>query len=141
MSRSGYIEDDYEYAALYRGCVARAIRGKRGQRALIDIISALDEMPDKKLIASSFSCEEGDCVLGAMARKRGVNMDDLEVVSDEFGDDTANSREVGRRLEIAPSMAAEAMYENDEGSYNCETPEQRWTRMRSWAVSNLKKED
>lgn len=54
MSRSGYIDDyddDNGSLAMYRGQVASAMRGKRGQAFLRGLLSALDEMPEKRLIA------------------------------------------------------------------------------------------
>ena len=46
MSRSGY-SDDYEPSniAMWRGQVASAMRGKRGQAFLRELIEALDAFP------------------------------------------------------------------------------------------------
>lgn len=141
MSRSGY-SDDCEDLNLYRGAVERAMAGKRGQKAFRDIVSALDAMPEKVLISASFSRGDDMCTLGALAHKRGVDMSDLEQPeSDPEYAEWVDSHAVGFRLDIAPSMAAEVMYMNDEhhGSYDS-SPEQRWERMRKWAVSKLKTE-
>ena len=48
MSRSGY-SDDAENVAMWRGQVANATRGRRGQKLLRDMVAALDAMPDKRL--------------------------------------------------------------------------------------------
>ena len=134
MSRSGYTYDEDELSWIYRGSVERAIRGKRGQRALVDFVAALDAMPAKELISNSFSTECGVCALGALAAHRRVDMSDLEVQSDEWGPDIVDAETVGDRLDIAPSMAREVMFENDEAPSD---PNERWAWMRRWAVSRI----
>ena len=51
MSRSGYSYEFEEGWGLYRGAVASAKRGKRGQKFLRELLSALDDMPIKRLIS------------------------------------------------------------------------------------------
>jgi len=138
MSRSGYT-DDCENHGLYRGTVARAIRGRRGQQALRDFIAALDAMPEKRLASGSFTTENGVCSLGALAQARGVDVSDLNPPHPE--DPWVDKEAVGRRLNIAECMAAEVMYENDEANYYPETAEARWQRMRAWASARLLKVD
>ena len=135
MSRSGFIEDDggYEFSFLNEGRVVRAIRGKRGQRALVDFVDALDAMPEQKLIRGSFSNKCGVCSLGALAAHRGVDVADLNKSDD---DDPVDKVEAGKRLDIAPSLAAEVMWQNDD-CWTVQSTRQRWTRMRQWAVSKL----
>ena len=147
MSRSGY-SDECEHPHLYRGSVDRAMGGKRGQRALRDIVSALDAMPVKELLAGSFSRGGGSCTLGALADARGVDVSDLErdTETDPYYQEEVDSWTVGKRLDIAPAMAAEVMFVNDEAprrtafgrSDDFETPAGRWERMRKWAVRNTK---
>ncbi len=134
MSRSGY-SDSYEGHDLYRHSVDRAIRGRRGQQALRDFIAALDAMTGKRLAQGSFETAAGEvCSLGALAQARGVDVSDL---NPEHEDDDVDADVVGARLNIARSMAAEIMYENDEANYYVETPEDRWARMRAWAEKRL----
>lgn len=134
MSRSGY-SDDCDNLELWRASVERAMKGKRGQRALREIVQALDELPEKKLIQGSFTAG-GFCTLGALARHRGVDVSDLNVEEDMDGWVEEVDRDVvGARLNMAPSMAAEVMFMNDE--WDSETPEERWARMRQWAQNNL----
>jgi hypothetical protein len=46
MSRSGYSDDHSEWDLIrWRGAVASAIRGKRGQAFLRELLVALDAMP------------------------------------------------------------------------------------------------
>jgi hypothetical protein len=116
----------------WRGTVASTIRGKRGQAFLRELIDALDAMPDKRLVDGALHQDGAVCAIGAVGVKRGVEMgrldpDDYDTVAATFG--------------IAVPLVREIEWENDEGGpYSGETPEQRWTRMRAWAVANLKKE-
>lgn len=126
MSRSGYT-DDCDNLELWRGAVTRAIGGARGQHFLRKLRAALDAMPVKRLIADEISNGAGEvCALGSVDPKAAVDPHDRD--------------EVGRHFGIAPALAAEIVYENDEGmhwSARNETPEQRWTRMRAWVESQI----
>ncbi|QNB14547.1 hypothetical protein G5S35_17735 [Paraburkholderia tropica] len=108
MSRSGYTdEDDDNTGGLWRGAVMTAIRGKRGQAALKELAAAMDAMPNKTLGAESLVTADGQfCTLGVLGKARGIDMapldpDDWEAVAAAFN--------------IAPAMAREIVYENDEG--------------------------
>lgn len=141
MSRSGYSDDGDQWDLIrWRGQVASAIRGKRGQKFLRDFIAALDAMPEKRLIRDDIRDDSGCmCSLGALGAARGLDLDSL----DPYAYD-----EMGNTFNIASQLVQEIMYENDEGStihevdgkWVRETPELRWKRMRAWAVENLKKE-
>lgn len=136
MSRSGYTDDCDGWGLIcWRGAVKSAMRGARGQAFLREVAAAMDAMPEKSLIPDSLKDSDGDfCTLGVVGAARGLDMaaidpDDRESVARAFG--------------IAPSMAAEIMYENDEGGPwaarwgDAETPEQRWTRMRAWVQQQI----
>jgi hypothetical protein len=149
MSRSGYNDDcDGEGypLALWRGTIANATRGKRGQRFFRDLVAALDEMPVKRLIAKELQTPEGDvCALGCLGKKRGVDLSDLDV--EEMAD---NYDFLGRTFDIASQLSQEVMYINDEASRKPlrregmrwvqeeETPEERWTRVRAWAARQIR---
>lgn len=121
MSRSGY-SDDCEHVHLWRGAVDRALFGVRGQRFLRTLRAALDAMPTKRLIAHAIAHTSGEvCALGAVDPTAAVDPEDREAVAQHFG--------------IAPAMAAEIVYENDEAVaswWRSETPEERWVHMRAW---------
>jgi len=129
MSRSGYSDDCGGWGLVcWRGAVKSALSGKRGQSFLVELRDALDAMPDKRLIADSLQAEGEFCTIGVLGAKRGVDMaaldpDDREAVGEAFG--------------ISPAMASEIVFMNDEGSWQTETPEQRWVRMRKWVDSNI----
>ena len=134
MSRSGYnddcYDDEWQWAMIrWRGAVASAIRGKRGQAFLRELLAALDQMQSKRLIAHDLVKEGEVCALGALGYARGVPMDrwdpeDIEGVAGAF--------------RITDALAKEIVYENDEvGDYK-ETPERRYKRMRNWVASLIK---
>jgi hypothetical protein len=131
LSRSGYNDDwpEDNAAYLYRGAVASALRGKRGQRFLKEMLAALDAMPEKALIAEELEYDGEVCALGAVGKARGVDMskmsaDDYSTVAGKFG--------------IAEAMAREIVYMNDKDAWSNETPEQRWSRMRAWIAGEIR---
>jgi hypothetical protein len=130
MGRSGY-SDDCENVALWRGRVASAMRGKRGQKLLRELLAALDEMPEKRLIKDDLVRDGDVCLLGAGGRKLGIA--DLDKLDPEDHDTLA------ARFDVAPCLIQEIEYENDEGPYcRRETPEERYTRVRKWLVEHIK---
>src|SRR6185503_6545079 len=113
MSRSGY-SDDLEPLSLgrWRAQVASAIRGKRGQKLLTDLLQALDEMEKKELITDELMTADGAvCALGCLGKKRGYSMDKVDV---------SDTNQVGKMFDVAHQLAAEIVYMNDE-SY-CSSP-------------------
>ncbi|MDT4885349.1 hypothetical protein FQZ97_1215740 [compost metagenome] len=107
---------------------------------MIELRDALDAMPDKRLIAEELEADGQFCTLGVIGAKRGLDMSGLdpdcrETVAQAFG--------------IAPAMAAEIVFENDENDrmyirkpdgsskWGRETPERRWQRMRDWVEANI----
>jgi hypothetical protein len=131
MSRSGYSEDyDDDWALIrWRGQVASAIRGKRGQAFLRDLLDALDAMPEKRLIANELRRDGEVCALGAVGARRGV---DLEALDPEDYDTLAGVFGVARPL------IQEIEFENDEAGYYGDTHSTRWQRVRDWALHNIK---
>lgn len=130
MSRSGYSDDaDWWSFIRWRGAVASAIRGQRGQRLLRDLLAALDAMPEKRLIAGDLEWSGDYCALGALGTARQIDLRTL---------DPYDRVQVGERFDVASALAAEIMHENDEGGLRQETPEQRWVRMRAWVAENLR---
>lgn len=133
MSRSGYTDEWDESTAMWRGVIASATRGKRGQAFFRFLVDALDAMPVKRLIAGALGTEEpeGDvCALGCLARQKGATLEE---------DDTEDYRKLGETFDIAEQLAQEVMYWNDDaGPYAGETPEERWARVRKWAASQIR---
>ena len=131
MSRSGYTEDwdDQWQTICWRGAVASAIRGARGQAFLKEMLAALDALPVRELIESELEKDGDVCAIGAVGKMRGIDMhpinaEDPETVAGAFG--------------IAPALAAEVVYINDEwGPYN-ETPGARFIRVRNWIQDQIR---
>lgn len=136
MSRSGYTGDCDDPLAYgrWQAAVKSAINGRRGQAFFREMVAALDALPVKRLEESVLVCETGCCAMGAVAIARGQDVSavdpwDRDAVANAFG--------------IAPAMAAEIAFENDEHASwygKNETPEERWSRMREWAASKLNPE-
>src|SRR5258708_2686320 len=107
MSRSGYSDDcdDQWRHIMWRGTVKSAIRGKRGQAFLREMLAAMDALPEKKLVASELEANGQVCAIGSVGRARGIDMskvdpEDYDTVAGTFG--------------IATPMAQEIVYMNDE---------------------------
>lgn len=133
MSRSGYSDDyDMNWANIrWRGAVASALRGKRGQAFLREMRDALDAMPEKRLIAHEIVSPTGCCAIGAVALRRGLDVTRL---------DPEDRKGVAATFGIAEAMAGEIAYMNDEAAYYADTPEKRWLRMREWVEGAITEE-
>lgn len=131
MSRSGYSDDCDGWDLIrWRGAVAAAIRGRRGQELLHGLASALDAMPEKRLIAEKLINDRGEvCALGALGKACG-RADAMRWIDPE------DRKQVAWFFGIAEALAAEVQYENDECGWN-ETPEARWRRMRAWVAQQI----
>ncbi len=130
MSRSGYGEDYEQWQEnLWRGMVARAIAGRRGQALLREMLEAFDAMQDKRLIREELICDGCVCALGAVGVKRGMDMADI---------DPEDHEEIAVRFGIAHALACELMYLNDEWGPCMETPEERFVRMRGWVAEQIR---
>ena len=137
MSRHGYIDDydDQKMLAMYRGRVASAMRGKRGQKMLRDLRDALDKMPDKRLVSRRLQTKAGDCcALGCLAFTKGIDLTQHE--DDDPYDLMELNADLASMFDVAECMVREVEYMNDEGAWK-ETPEQRWERMRRWVQKHI----
>lgn len=161
MSRSGYSDDCGGWDLIrWRGAVASAIKGARGQAFLKELAAAMDAMPDKRLIAHELQADGGYCTIGVLGQARGVDMARI---------DPDDREQVARAFGIAPALAAEIVFENDEqvsthewivveicGPVRPHYPEwgehaktvrvplpgesveaNRWHRMRKWVDENI----
>jgi hypothetical protein len=129
VSRSGYSEECDDLWALirWRGAVASAIRGRRGQAFIEECLAALDALPEPRLESSVLVSETGCCAMGAVAKHRGL---------DVSGVDPWDREQVASTFGIAEALAAEIAHENDNGDWHRhDTPEQRFARVRAWLVS------
>lgn len=161
MSRSGYCDDygDDDPLALgrYRAQVASAIRGKRGQALLRELLAALDAMPDKQLVAGELEADGQFCALGVVGQARGLNLGTI---------DTYDVESLGGTFNIADQLAREIMWVNDEhvGAWewvqvevcgpmrpwdqryedvrvpNERAGAQRWKTVRDWVAASITEE-
>lgn len=133
MSRSGYTDDIDDILAhgRWRGRVASAIRGKRGQALLIELAAAMDAMPVKELVAEVLEADGEFCTLGVLGAARGIDLSKL---------DPEDYDQVATAFGIAPCMAQEIVFENDE-----RVDDEKWVQwtvcgpMRPW--ENHKRSD
>ena len=134
MGRHGYTMDcglgeTWDYVQ-WRGRVASSIKGARGQKMLRELLEALDNMKDKRLIKDDLITEHGDCcAIGALLLEKEVPdarkyHEHNEALADE--------------LDVAEPLVAEIEFMNDEAGLRVETPEERWTRMRAWVAKQIK---
>jgi hypothetical protein len=109
MSRSGYSDDygDDDPLALgrYRAQVNSAIRGKRGQALLRELLAALDAMPEKRLVAGELEADGQFCALGVVGQARGLNLASI---------DTYDLDSLAPQFNIAEQLAREIMWVNDD---------------------------
>ena len=132
MSRSWYTYDapendkEQQAQARHRAAVSRAIKGKRGQAFLKEMLLAMDAMPVKRLEDYILSDDTGCCAMGAVAESRGLNVSNIDP-EDRFA--------VAAILGIAASMVQELAYYNDEAEASFfESAEQKFVRMRRLAI-------
>jgi len=130
MSRSGYTDgcDGWDLIR-WRGAVKSAIRGKRGQAFLREMLSALDALPDPVLITEELIDPDGDvCAVGSVGQARGMDMSLIDYEEPE---------EIAKAFGIARALASEIAFENDEGWHRDEKPADRFKRMRKWVTNQL----
>jgi hypothetical protein len=143
MSRSNYTdecESDGWALIRWRGAVASAIHGKRGQAFLREMLAALDALPEKILIAESLIEDGAVCAMGSVGAARGIDMTKL---------DPEDPDQIAAAFGIAAAMAREIEYVNDECGRRWddnhgnltrdETPAERFVRVREWVVKQLEK--
>lgn len=129
MSRSNYNDDCDGWALIrWRGAVNKAIKEKRGQQLLTELLAVLDAMPVKRLIAHELEQNGEVCALGALGQHRHIDLSRV---------DPHEPEEVAEAFGVARALVQEIVYENDEGTDGVETPEARWTRMRTWVAAHV----
>lgn len=137
MSRSGYSEDLTSWELIcWRGAVTKAIKGKRGQILLKELLAYLDGMETKELIANNLQVEGQYCALGCVGSVRGLDMSIMDVE-----DYTA----IAGMFNIAESLAREIMFVNDElaDMYTMQGDDNkiRYKTVRNWVVANILPEE
>ena len=134
MSRSNYDDDiDRWQLIMWRGAVASAIRGARGQALLREMRDALEAMPVKVLIANELDGDGGYCALGVVGTKRGIDMTEF---------DPEDTKSVAKALNIADALAREVVYINDEAGWGTRgTDADRWDHVHSWVCEKIRPDE
>ena len=126
MSRSGYSENCSNWELIrWRGAVASAIRGRRGQQFLQKMLAALDALPHKRLIAHEIEKDGDVCALGSVARARSLDATSLDPYDHEG---------LGKAFDISSKLVQEIEFINDEIWY---TPEERFIGVRKWIIQQI----
>jgi hypothetical protein len=135
--RSGYTDDNEDQWALirWRGAVASAIRGKRGQAFLRELAAAMDAMQDKRLVSGELQAAGEFCALGVVGQSRGLDLSKI---------DTEDWEQLSREFGVSEALAREIMYENDECIWDEQWDRrdkdggpERWRRVRAWVERHL----
>jgi hypothetical protein len=128
MGRSGYSDgcEGWELI-MWRGAVASAIRGKRGQEFLTKLLAALDALPEKRLIEGELEADGEVCAIGSVGRLQGIDMSKL---------DPYEAVDIADSFNISPALVKEIAFVNDEWEWHA-TPEKRFEVVRKWAESHL----
>lgn len=156
MSRFGDGDSDAMPLALFRGNVERALKGKRGQRALREMREALLALPEKALIEGALcdvAYDENDkpvaigfCAVGAFAfykrARAGQPVEEaLEALASYPEDeDEQGTIEEGRKRGLVYCLAWELAWMNDEGLGQWQhslTPEERYAKYLAWVESQI----
>lgn len=152
MSRSGYSENECDsqeeqWAQIrWRGAVASALRGKRGQAFIRELKEQLEAMPEKKLIAEELINENGEvCAVACVMKARGIDMTDVEIDDFERIADLCNVNEKviqeiewendqARKFYVGPHVG----YQNTAMTHWDTSPETRWKEMHAWCEAQLR---
>lgn len=110
MSRCGYSEElDHWALVRWRGAVESAIRGKRGQAFLKELLEALDAMPERKLVKDELVTPAGEvCAIGSVMVKRGIDASAI---------DAYDSSLIAQKVGIAEALVKEIEWINDDDYY------------------------
>jgi hypothetical protein len=147
-SRSGLISsndcDHWSYIR-WRGAVASAIKGKRGQAFIRELKEALEAMPAKRLIKDELINAEGEvCAVASVMKARGldassVHVDDYDRIAELLGVNAKLIQEIewendhARKFYVLPYTG----YAYQAKTHYDESPEQRWKELHGWCEANL----
>ncbi len=120
------------------GALRSAIRGRRGQRLLRDLIAGLDALPVPELSAGSLEDPETGCVcaLGAVRLHRGKQNVPLDF---DPTDDDIDWRWLAKPFDISQTLSHAVVSANEyaDKRNDEDSRRRRWKDVRAWAVSHL----
>jgi hypothetical protein len=138
MNRSSYAEAEFCCwdVVRWRGAVASAIKGRRGQSLLKRLRAAFDAHPDKKLVANSFAADGAFCTLGLLAHHKGIDLSNINPSAVDY-------ERLADKFDVSEALVREIMFENDEGMcpdhYSNSDEEERFVNMRRWIERHITK--
>ena len=122
------------------GALQSAIRGRRGQQLLRDLIAGLDALPAPELAAGALEDPETGCVcaLGAVRIQRGAEAVPLRIDPTD-PDAVFDWRDMADWFDISATLANEVLTQNDYNTVGNDEQSRRirWRSVRAWAVGNL----
>jgi hypothetical protein len=120
------------------GALQSAIRGRRGQQLLRDLIAGLDALPEPELAAGALEDPETGCVcaLGAVRLQRGPEAVPLPC---DPTDPDLDWRELAGLFDISQTLANEVVTQNEYNTVGNDEQSRRhrWLSVRAWAVGHL----
>jgi hypothetical protein len=120
------------------GALRSAIRGRRGQQLLRDLVAGLDALPEPELAAGSLEDPESGCVcaLGAVRLQRGPHAVPL---SHDLTDPDVDWRDLAEPFNISEALAHAVIAANEfrDKRNDEQSRRRRWQSVRNWAVSKL----
>jgi len=138
---------------LWWRAVLNTLRGRRGQAVLWELKEALLSLPQPRLITGAVVREGEVCALGALAAHRltkgpistkgylgRATVRTLKELEDELGsslEDELGTVEFGQAMGLVRALAWAISYENDEGTWKEETPEERYRRVLAWVEEQI----
>jgi hypothetical protein len=122
------------------GALKSAIKGRRGQRFLQDLLAALDSLPEPELSAGALEDETTGCccAFGAVRRFRGESS--VPLWFDPMDEDV-DPHHLAELFDVSQRLAWEVVVVNDTYCGNNNSPgdrRRRFKEVREWAVRNIR---
>lgn len=126
-----------------------AIKGKRGQKALRELLQALEAVPGHVLVRDYLADDERGvaCAVGAYAAYKRIATgkanswgEALHALRQQYGyePDGYEMGVIGKaETGMTTTLAQHLAYQNDEGHWRAKTPEELWQVTYDWVKSQL----
>lgn len=140
MTRLYCDDDDLDPSreGLVAGALRSAVRGKRGQRFILDLVQALDALPSPELAAGALEDETTGCccAFGAVRRFRGSEA--VPLWFDPMEEDLTPDH-LAEPFNVSETLAWAVVQANEDGMTGNEesTRRRRWKVVKDWAVRQL----
>jgi hypothetical protein len=139
MTRLYYDDDlDPSREGLVAGALRSAVRGKRGQRFIRDLVQALDALPSPELAAGALEDEDTECccAFGAVRRFRGS--DAVPLWFDPMEEDLTPDH-LAEPFNVSETLAWAVVQVNEDGmtGNDVSTRRHRWNVVKDWAIRQL----